>query len=62
MRTQKETDLQEENERLQARVEALEGICNKAAGAIITRKYKVALAAVMGGVPEAATEQGKNDG
>ena len=43
--------------RLQARVETLEGICNKAAGAIITKKYKIALAAVIGGVPEAATER-----
>ena len=39
-------------EELVERVAKLEAICNKAAGAIITKKYNVALAAVIGGVPE----------
>lgn len=40
-----------------AEVSRLEGICNKAAGAIITKKYKAALAAVMSGVPDAASSR-----
>lgn len=47
----------DEINRLTAEVSRLEGICNKAAGAIITKKYKAALAAVMSGVPDAASSQ-----
>lgn len=66
MRTQKETDLQEENERLQARVEALKGVRDAAVDYLEgdhvsgISLYKAKAALIMA-IKLAATEQGESD-